>query len=124
MGINVILIRVSLYIALGAYFIVLLKKKESILQVHTSKQYLRIALLLNTVPFFTLLINLLEIWALLQLQTWMFSALLLKDCVWVFVEAGENGTWTDMLRHKCLQFDSQNSWDGTSEVNITVGDIK
>lgn len=61
MGINVILIRVSLCIALGAYFIVLLKKKESILQIRSSKQYLRIALLLNTVPFFTLLIKLLEI---------------------------------------------------------------
>lgn len=40
MGINVTVIRLSLRIALDVFFIVLLKKKESILQIRTGKQYL------------------------------------------------------------------------------------
>ena len=97
MGINVTLIRVSLCIALDAYFVVLLKKKESILQIRTSKQYLN-CIIIEYCPVLHFARNLtrhLSSTAAADLN--VFRSPPEGLCLQVFVEAGENETWTDIL---------------------------
>lgn len=109
MGINATLIRVSLCIALDAYFIVLLKKKESILQIRTSKQYLN-CIIIEYCPFLHFAHKLTrDLSSSAAADSNLFNSLPEGLCLRVFVEAGENETGTDMLQsHKCLQFDGQN----------------